>query len=96
MATEIVGSGAKLCWAAVAKRLGKAGAAYPSLKTLGRDLGIDRRQAFRWVAELERAKLLLSIERPAGPGDNDSNEYLLLWHPIFAEAEPQASGVDGG
>lgn len=74
MSATIIGPGAKLCWAAIAKRLGKVGIAYPSLKTLGKDLGVDRRQAFRWVTELERAKLALSIERPAVPGDNDSNE----------------------
>ncbi|HEY3936739.1 MAG TPA: helix-turn-helix domain-containing protein [Bryobacteraceae bacterium] len=94
MATTLVSAGAKLCWAAIAKRIGKSGPAYPSLKTLGRDLGVDRRQVFRWVAELEREKLLLSIERPAAPGDNDSNEYRLLWHPLFLQGDASNAGVD--
>jgi len=90
VATRCLSPGAKLCWAAIAKRLGKVGSAYPSLRTLGLDLGVDRRQIFRWVAELEHEKFLRSIERPARPGDNDSNEYRLLWHEVFAEND----GVD--
>src|SRR5690242_5569722 len=78
-----ISPGGKLTWCCVGRRLGKSGIACPSLKTLGRDLGVSRRQVSRWIAELERLGLLRSITRSAGPGDHDSNEYRLLWQPFL-------------
>lgn len=50
---------------------------YPSKKTLGERLGLSGRQVQRYIAELEKMKLVRRIERRARGGGKQSNFYDL-------------------
>jgi len=72
-----VSPGAKLAYARLKQYGGRNGTAWPSLTTLGREVGVSRRQAKRYVAELRALKLITS----ARTGEHASNSYRLLAHP---------------
>src|ERR1019366_4273163 len=70
--------GAKFTWGRLARFGGKDGEIYPSVATLGAELGISAKQARRYVRELEGKAFI----RPARtPGK--SSQYELLWHSAF-------------
>jgi hypothetical protein len=53
--------GAKLAWGRLARYAGRDGRCYPTLKTLGQEIGVGERQAQKYIAELERHKLIRRI-----------------------------------
>ena len=92
LASELLTAQEKLCWTAIARRLGREGQAIPSYATLGRDLGVDRHQAMRLVRGLEAKRFIRVIARSAeNPNQSTSHEYRLLWHPVFSEGERASS-----
>lgn len=68
-----------LCW-----RRGANPTAYPSLKRIENDLGIDRRTCLRTIARLTEAGC---IRKVSGGGRHHSNHYEIL------SAEREASGL---
>lgn len=82
--SSLVSSGAKLCWAQLARHAGENGRCYPRQATLAAELAISERQVRRYVRQLERAQLLRSIRT----GLNDPNSYQFLWHTIFEVDNP--------
>jgi len=68
--------GAKLAYARLRLFAGNGNQAFPSLTTLGRELGQSRRQAARYVGELKRAKLIASVHRPG----RETNIYRFMPH----------------
>ena len=60
---EGLSQGAKLAWGRLAQYAGESGDAYPSLKTLGEELGVKEAQARRYVEELVKAGFLEREER---------------------------------
>lgn len=86
-----VSPGAKLAWGRLARYAGRNGKCYPTMKTLGKEIGVGERQAQKYVAELEREKLIRRVKRFSGRGQT-SNEFEFLWHAIF---EPDAQGRSG-
>jgi hypothetical protein len=76
--------GAKLAWARLGRFAGRDGRCYPTMKTLGEEIGIGERQAQKYVAELERHKLIRRISRYLGRAQT-SNGFEFLWHEMFEE-----------
>jgi hypothetical protein len=70
--------GSKLVYGQLCRFAGKDGKAYPSLETLGKRIGISRRQTIRHIRELE-ADGLIRPQRTAGK----VSHYVFLWHPAF-------------
>jgi len=83
-----IGPGEKLCWGRLARYEGKQGSAFPSMKTLGTELGVSARQARNYVAELERQRF---IGREEVPGK--SNRFFFIWHPVLAPPRKSLSAV---
>lgn len=83
----------KLIFGRLCQYAGENGESYPSYKTLGREVGIDRRQAIKAVKELETFGLILPVDRFGPDGGSKSNNYVFLWHKIFIEEKPFPPGV---
>ncbi len=66
--------GSKLSYGRLLQYAGRDGVAFPSVATLGREIGVKERRARELVAELEAAKLI--ARRPA-PGK--TNRFVFLW-----------------
>src|ERR1035441_6056378 len=75
-------AGAKLVYGRLCRYAGEDGRAYPSISTLGSELGISGKQARRYVRELED-ECFIRPERTKGK----RSHYLFLWHAVF-EAGP--------
>ncbi len=78
--------GAKLCYGRLVRYAGEDGRCDPSLATLGRELGVSRDQAKRYMRELAAKSLIRVKRRKAKAGDNDTSTVVFLWHTMF-EAE---------
>lgn len=76
---EDISQGAKLAWGRLAQYAGEDGEAYPSLKTLGEEIGVKEDQARRYVEELNAAGL---VEREDRPGKTP-RYWHLDDHPCF-------------
>src|SRR5258706_8660615 len=61
-----ISPGAKLAWGRLARYAGHDGRCYPTMKTLGREIGVGERQAQKYVGELERKQFLRRINRFMG------------------------------
>ncbi len=79
--------GAKLAYARLCQFAGKDGLAYPSISTLGKEIGLKQSRARELVSELEEARL---IERRAAPGK--TNHFVFLWQ-SWIGAPRQDSGA---
>ncbi len=78
-------AGAKLAYGRLVLFNGEGGHCYPSLATLGREIGISRDQAKRYVRELRNAHLIRLVSRTTAVGDPDTSEVVFLWHSLFEE-----------
>jgi hypothetical protein len=56
-----ISPGAKLAWGRLKRYAGENGDCRPSMATLGKEIGVGRRQAQKYVLELERAKLIRRV-----------------------------------
>ena len=77
-----VSGGAKLAYGRLVRYAGEDGRCFPTVKTLGNEIGVGVRQAQKYLAELERAKLIRRIDRYVNGGQT-SNGYQFLWHEMF-------------
>ena len=68
---------AKLAYARLVQYAGKNGCAYPCVATLGREIGVERRQATRYLEELREYKLIL-VE--SGKAKGVRNSYYFVEH----------------
>ena len=85
--------GAKLCYGRLSRYAGKAGECWPAVSTVAQGLGVSTRQARRYLRGLEEAQF---IRRDPRPGR--TNEWVFLWHRVFAfssQATPDESGRGG-
>lgn len=73
--TEI-SPGSKICYAELCRHAGNGGVAWPSLETLGREMGTTERQVRRYIDELEREGLIESERQ----GLRRCNRYYFLDH----------------
>jgi hypothetical protein len=83
--------GAKLAWARLARYAGRDGRCYPTMKVLGQEIGVGERQAQKYVAELERHKLVRRISRYLS-GAQTSKFFEFLWHELFEDGVNDRSG----
>lgn len=74
--------GEKVCYARLCQYAGRKGTAYPSHETLGKALGIARRQAQRLVEGLISCGLIESRQQ----GKKRTNRYFFLVHPWMSDA----------
>src|SRR5260370_41719720 len=61
------------------------------MRTLGAEIGVGERQAQKYVAELEKAKLIRRVSRFAARAQT-SNEFEFLWHELFDRGVNDRSG----
>jgi len=90
-----ISTGAKIAWGRLARYAGQDGRCYPTMRTLGKEIGVGERQAQKYVAELERNKLLRRRRRISQHGQI-SNAFEFLWHELFEELpnDHQSEGVN--
>lgn len=86
-----ISPGAKLAWGRLARYAGEDGRCYPTMKTLGSEIGVGERQAQKYRAELEKAKLIRRVNRYAGRA-RTSNAFEFLWHELFDKRATDRSG----
>lgn len=86
-----ISAGAKLAWGRLARYAGVDGQCYPTVKTLGAEIGVGDRQAQKYLAELEQAMLLRRVSRFARRAQT-SNAFEFLWHELFVRGVNDRSG----
>lgn len=74
---------AKLVFGRLCQYAGENGEAYPTYRTLAREVGVERRQAMRAIQELEAFGLVRALGQRRDDGGSRSNTYVFLWHEIF-------------
>jgi Helix-turn-helix domain len=78
--------GAKLIYGRLIRYAGENGAAYPSISTLGSEIGIGETQTRGYIRELEK-QLFIEVDREnrhfRRDGSGGSNGYVFLWHTAF-------------
>lgn len=74
--------GAKVTYGRLCRYAGQNGNCFPSVGTLASETGVGERQAQRYLAELERHRLIERINRFDEKGQT-SNAFHFLWHPAF-------------
>jgi DNA-binding transcriptional MocR family regulator len=87
----LVSAGAKLAYGRLARYAGQGGMCFPAVGTLAREIGVGARQAQKYLAELERVKLIRRRTRFSGRAQT-SNFIEFLWHPIFQDGVNDSSG----
>jgi hypothetical protein len=83
-----ISAGAKVAWGRLARYAGEGGRCYPTVRTLGCQIGVGQRQAQKYLSELEKACLIRRIERFANRAQT-SNGFEFLRHEMFQK------GVNG-
>lgn len=82
--SNLVSPGAKMTYGRLARYSGQDGKCFPAVGTLGQEIGVGVRQAQKYLAELEQAKLIRRRRRFL-EGAQTSNAIDFLWHPLFEE-----------
>jgi hypothetical protein len=72
--------GAKMCYGALSLFAGEDGQAWPSMETLGVELGVSRRQAVSYVKELKEQNFIKTV------ATGKSNKYIFLWHEVLDQS----------
>lgn len=80
--------GAKLAYVALLRKYNRSKQrAWPSLATVGRDVGVSERQAGRYIRELRRLGLI-TVE-----ATGRSNNYRFRWHSWMTGAKLKPAAV---
>jgi hypothetical protein len=78
--------GAKMIYGRLCRYAGEDGAAYPSVPTVAKELGIGETQARAYLRELE-GKRFIEVDRKhrhySANGIGGSSSYSFLWHAAF-------------
>lgn len=80
--------GAKLCFGRLCQHAGEDGKCSPSYATLGKNLGVSRQSAMKYVKELVDYGLI-KIKHNTG----DTNNFIFIWHEIFTEDDLADNGI---
>ncbi len=81
--------GSKLSYGRLLQYAGRDGVAFPSVATLGREIGVKERRARELIAELEAVKL---IERRPVPGR--TNRFVFLWQEWIGTPRQDSAGEE--
>jgi hypothetical protein len=77
-------AGAKLIYARLCRFAGKKNFAWPTPETLGREVGLCKRQTQKHLRTLERKGFIRREERFID-GSQTSNHYVLLWNQLLED-----------
>jgi hypothetical protein len=93
--SKVVSVGAKMAWGRLARYAGQDGRCFPAVSNLALEIGIGQRQAQKYLAELEKAKLIRRRTRFSDRAQA-SNSFEFLWHPLFQDwvNDPAGEGVN--
>jgi hypothetical protein len=93
--SKLVSPGAKMAYGRLARYAGQDGRCFPAVSKLAAEIGIGARQAQKYLAELEKAKLIRRRTRFSDRAQA-SNAFEFLWHPLFQERvnDPSGEGVN--
>jgi hypothetical protein len=86
-----ISPGAKLAYGRLVRYAGQNGNCFPSVDSLAAEIGVGERQAQKYLANLERAKLIRRVKRFSGAGQT-SNTFEFLWHSVFEDGVNDRSG----
>jgi Helix-turn-helix domain len=86
-----ISGGAKLAYGRLVRYAGENGQCYPTVESLGNEIGVGVRQAQKYLSELERAKLIRRVDRYLNRGQT-SNGYEFLWHEMFSGGGERSFG----
>jgi len=86
-----ISPGAKLAYGRLVRYAGENGKCYPSVDSLAAEIGVGERQAQKYLANLERAKLIRRVSRFMGASQT-SNAFEFLWHTMFEDGVNDRSG----
>jgi hypothetical protein len=75
----------------LARYAGQDGECFPAVATLAAEIGVGGRQAQKYLAELERTKLIRRRTRFSGRAQT-SNAIEFLWHPLFQDGANDRAG----
>ena len=89
--SSLVSPGAKMAYGRLARYAGQDGKCFPSVGSLAGEIGVSDRQAQKYLAELERARLIRRRTRFSGRAQT-SNYIEFLWHPMFQDGANDHSG----
>ena len=92
--SKVVSVGAKMAWGRLARYAGQDGRCFPAVSNLALESGIGERQAQKYLAELEKAKLIRRRTRFSGRAQA-SNSFEFLWHPLFQDWVKRSCGGGG-
>jgi hypothetical protein len=82
--SNLVSPGAKMAYGRLARYAGQDGRCFPAVSALAQEIGVGDRQAQKYLAELEKTKLIRRRTRFSGRAQT-SNTIEFLWHPLFQE-----------
>jgi hypothetical protein len=89
--SNLVSPGAKMAYGRLARYAGQDGRCFPAVGKLAQEIGVGERQAQKYLAELENAKLIRRGTRFSGRAQT-SNSIEFLWHPLFQDRVNDRSG----
>jgi Helix-turn-helix domain len=80
-----ISRGAKMVYGRLARYAGENGMCYPTVPTLAAEIASSERQTQRYLAELEREKLIRRVPR-FSESRQTSNGFQFLWHRLLEAA----------
>ena len=82
--SRLVSPGAKMAYGRLARYAGQDGRCFPAVESLGQEIGVGKRQAQKYLAELEKRNLIRRRSRFSERAQT-SNSIDFLWHPLFQD-----------
>jgi Helix-turn-helix domain len=89
--SKLVSPGAKMAYGRLARYAGQDGRCFPAVSKLAAEIGIGARQAQKYLAELEKAKLIRRRTRFSDRAQA-SSAFEFLWHPLFQDRVNDLAG----
>ena len=96
--TRLISPTDKLVWARLCQFAGENGLCFPSFRRIAFEIGISRSGAIKSVNSLvEKGFLEKHVPDDVELGNQKTNHYYFLWHPVFDEAfeAPSTQSVPG-
>jgi hypothetical protein len=75
--------GAKIVYGRLCRYAGASGRCFPAVETLAKEIGVHKRQARRYLKELEKQKFIRRVERVFPDQKQMTNSYVFLRHPCL-------------
>lgn len=92
--STLEGSNNRHVMVALADRADETGVCWPSVNTLARKTGLDRRTVQRVVSRMVEQGFLTKRSRKASDGDSDTNAYRINLEALASLRHPDADRTD--